>query len=239
MSTTLHSIRFPNETDAYREARNELLEAEIKLRKQVEDVAALRRNLPLGGEVAEDFVFDEGATDLDDEQTVKQTRFSELFTPGKDTLAVYSFMYGPQMENACPYCTSLLDGLNVTANHASQKINLAVVAKSPIGRIREFARERGWLNLRLLSSANNTYNLDYQGETPDGGQLPSLNVFTRREGRVHHFYGAELLFVKPEPGQDPRHVDSIWPIWNLLDMTPEGRSTFQVKLTYGLSQISR
>ena len=105
------------------------------------------------------------------------------------------------------------------------RVNFAVVARSPIERIRAFARERGWRNLRLLSSARNTYNVDYRAENADGAQLPALNVFVRRDGRVHHFYNTELLYTRTEPGQDGRHVDLIWPLWNLFDLTPEGRGT--------------
>ena len=237
MTSPLHSITFPGETASYRQARNQLLNAEIQLRKNLEDVAALRRTLPLGGEVPEDYVFNEGSSDLDDSRTSRKTRISELFRSGKDTLVVYSFMYGPQMESACPSCTSILDSLNGTAPHATQRINLAVVAKSPLERIRSFARERGWRNLRLLSSAGNTYNHDYHGETPEGNQIPSLNVFVRRDGKVHHFFNTELLFVPWATGQDGRHVDLIWPLWNLLDFTPEGRGAdWYPKLTYGQSE---
>jgi predicted dithiol-disulfide oxidoreductase (DUF899 family) len=28
-----------------------------------------------------------------------------------------------------------------------------------------------------------------------------------------------------EPGQNHRHVDMMWPLWNVLDATPEGRGT--------------
>ncbi|HJX85547.1 MAG TPA: DUF899 family protein, partial [Candidatus Angelobacter sp.] len=200
MPTSLHSIRFPNETPAYRDARNELLEAEVALRKNIEDVAVLRRKLPLGGQPPEDYVFDEGAADINDSQTTRTTRLSELFDPGKDTLAIYSYMFGPNMKSACTSCTSILDGLNGTAPHARNRINFVVVAKSPLARIRELARGRGWNNLRLLSSANNNYNRDYHGENEKGGQLPSLNVFARRDGKIHHFYHTELLFAPPVPG---------------------------------------
>ncbi len=230
-STTLHSVRFPGETASYRDARNELLEAEINLRRNIEEVAALRRKLPVGGAVPEDYAFEEGPQDLSDSGPGKTTRISELFQHGKDTLALYSFMYGPNMAAACPSCTSILDGLNGVSIHLTQQINLAVVAKSPLQRIREFARERGWHNLRLLSSNGNTYNHDYHGETADGNQIPSLSIFVRRDGKVHHFYQTELMFVPKEPGQDPRHVDSIWPVWNLLDFTPEGR-LWRPKLKY-------
>ena len=234
MTSPLHSISFPGESALYRQARNELLEAEIRLRRDLEDVAALRRKLPLGGEIPEDYVFDDGAIDLDDSQTVRKTHLSELFQSGKDTLVVYGFMYGPEMQSACTSCTSILDGLNGTAPHATQRINFAVIAKSPLERIRSFARGRGWRNFRLLSSAGNTYNRDYHGETPEGKQIPSLNVFVRRGGKIHHFYNTELLFAPREAGQDGRHVDLIWPLWNLFDFTPEGRGTdWYPKLKYG------
>jgi len=223
MTKMLHSVRFPGESERYRQARNELLQAELKLRQHLEEVAAQRRALPLGGEPKDDYVFEEGGSDLDDAQTATRVRLSELFRPGTDSLILYSFMYGPTMKEPCPMCTSLLDGLSGTALHATQAINFAVVARSPIQRIREFARLRGWRNLRLLSSERNTYNLDYQAETTDGQQVPSLNVFVRRDGKIFHFYNTELFFVPPEAGQDPRHMDSLWPLWNLLDLTPQGR----------------
>jgi predicted dithiol-disulfide oxidoreductase (DUF899 family) len=218
----MHEHRFPNESPAYREARDQLLEAEIDLRRNIERVAALRRRLPPGGEIAEDYVFEEGR--IDGEET-RRTRLSELFEPGGDTLVLYSFMYGPEMERPCPSCTSILDGLDGTAPHVRQRVGLAAVAKSPIDRIRAFARERGWRNHRLLSSAGNTYNRDYYGEDENGDQWPSLNVFVRRDGRIHHSWHSELIFMPGEPGQDPRHVDMIWPLWSLLDLTPEGRGT--------------
>jgi predicted dithiol-disulfide oxidoreductase (DUF899 family) len=204
---------YPNEPRAYRAARNRLLRAEGALRRQVEKVAALRRQLPAGGKVPEDYVFD---------SLRGPVRLSELFERG-DTLVAYSFMYGPEMAKACPMCSSMLDSLDGSAPHIAQRTNLVVIARSPLARIREHARARGWRHLRLLSSAGNGYNRDYHGESPDGAQLPMLNVFVRRRGAIRHFYGSELLFGKAEAGQNQRHVDAIWPLWNLLDFTPEGR----------------
>ncbi len=229
-----HSVRFPGESAQYRSTRDNLLEAELDLRKRLEDVAALRRSLPLGGPVKEDYVFEEGGPDFDDLEARRPVRLSELFREGKDSLILYSFMYGPQMERACPMCTSILDGLNGSVPHALERTNVAVVAKSPIQRIRTFARERGWRNLRLVSSAHNSFNTDYRGETSDGGQIPALNVFVRRGGEVYHFYNTELLYTQSNPGEDPRHVDLIWPLWNLFDLTPEGRGTdWYPRLSYG------
>jgi predicted dithiol-disulfide oxidoreductase (DUF899 family) len=221
--TTLHAMRFPGESADYRAARDRLLREEAALRRHIEDVAALRRGLPLGGPVADDYVFEEGSADLDDVSTVREVRLSNLFERGKNTLVAYSFMYGPAMEKPCPMCTAMLDSLNGTSPHARQRVNLVVVAKSPLERIRTHARARGWRNLRLLSSAGNAYNRDYHADAADGSQNPILNVFVKRDGAVHHSYATELLFAKTEAGQNPRHVDSIWPLWNLFDLTPEGR----------------
>jgi predicted dithiol-disulfide oxidoreductase (DUF899 family) len=223
MSQSFHSIQFPGENETYRKARNELLEAEMNLRRSIESVAALRRKLPLGGALKEDYVFEEGPLGLSQSQELRRTRLSELFQPGKDTLAIYSYMFGPKMQAPCVSCTSILDGLNGASPHVTQRINFVAVAKSPITRIRTVASERGWNHLRLLSSSGNTYNLDYHGEDAKGDQLPSLNVFVRRDGKIHHSYHTELLFAPSEPGQDGRHVDMIWPLWNLFDFTPEGR----------------
>jgi predicted dithiol-disulfide oxidoreductase (DUF899 family) len=213
MIEQLHAIRFPNESVAYRRSRDELLKAEMTLRSEIERLAELRRALPLGGEVLQDYPFA-----AENEKTV---RLSELFV--RDGLVVYSFMFGPRMSEPCPMCTSILDALNGEVPHIRQRTNIAVVAACPIDRILSFARTRDWDNLPLLSSYETSFNRDYHAETPDGEQLPALNVFVRRDGRSHHFYNAELLYAPLEPDQSPRHVDSIWPLWNVLDLTPEGR----------------
>jgi predicted dithiol-disulfide oxidoreductase (DUF899 family) len=214
-----------------------LLEAETELRRAIERVAAQRRSLPPGGALADDYRFESAAGGEG------EVRFSELFAPGKDTLVIYSFMFPrspgdtrpgptsgetarlPLAEMPCPSCASILDSLDGAARHLAQRINLAVVAKSDPDKIRAFANERGWRHLRLLSSRNNTYNRDYHAETPEGGQLPILNVFVRDGTGIRHSWATELMFVPRDPGEDPRHVDSVWPIWSVLDTTPEGRGT--------------
>jgi len=215
-------MKFPNESKQYRSARDKLLQAEVELRRQVEAVAAQRRKLPGRRGSREDYVF---------ESEKGPVRLSQLLENG-NTLVAYSFMYGPKMAKACPMCTSMLDALDGNAQHVAQRTNLVIIAKSPLPRILEHARSRGWSNLKLLSSEKNNYNRDYHGETPDGGQMPILNVF-RKDQAVRHYYATELLFAKDEPGQNARHVDPIWPLWNLLDFTPEGRGKdWYPKLTY-------
>ncbi len=225
------AIRFPGESEEYRRERNCLLGAEAGLRRAIEAVAEQRRALPLGGVVRR----------LRCERPPRLVRFSELFEADKDTLVIYSFMFprysgdtrpGPEggetarlplAETPCASCTSILDSLDGAAPHLTQRLNLAVVAKSDPDRIRNFAHERGWRHLRLLSSRTNAYNRDYHAETPEGEQMPVLNVFVRDGERFRHSWASELMYAPRDEGLEARHVDSIWPIWNVLDLTPAGR----------------
>jgi predicted dithiol-disulfide oxidoreductase (DUF899 family) len=241
------SIAFPGESAEYRAARERLLEQEIELRRATEAVAAARRALPPGGIVPDDYVFD-GAGEDGAPVTV---RLSELFAPGKPSLAIYSFMFprdpdetspGPASgqtallplgEGPCPSCTALLDQLDGAVEHASQHVNVVVVAKTPLERLLTFAQERGWRRLRLLSSATNDYNRDYHAETVDGAQRPMLNVFHRDGATIRHFWGSELLYAPTDDQQEPRHVGSLEPLWNMFDLTREGRpSDWWEQFTY-------
>ncbi|MGE0810946.1 MAG: DUF899 family protein [Immundisolibacter sp.] len=213
---TLHDRHFPNESATYRSARDALLKAEAALREQTEAVAALRRALPPGGALPDDYCF----TQAVDERSV---RFSELFRAGQDTLVVYSYMYGPTANAPCPLCSSMLDSLDGAAPHIGQHLSLAVVAKAPAPRLAAVARQRGWRHLRLLSSAGTTYNADYLAEDAAGNPWPMLNVFRKTAAGIHHTWGSELFYAARAPGQHTRHVDSLWPLWNALDLTPAGR----------------
>ena len=232
------TIAFPGESADYRHARDRLLEREIELRRATEAVAAARRALPRGGPVPEDYVFQGVGAD----GAPTDVKLSELFAPGKDSLVIYSFMFprdpgdtsaGPAIgktaqlplaDSPCPSCTALLDQLDGTVEHAAQQINFAVVAKTSLPRLLSFAEERGWRRLHLLSSAANTYNRDYHGETAEGFQRPMLNVFRRHPDVIRHFWASELLYAPTDAAdQDPRHVGTLEPLWNLFDLTPEGR----------------
>jgi len=138
----------------------------------------------------------------------------------------------PLAEGPCPSCVALLDQLDGAVEHVSQQINFAVVAKAPLSRVLTFARERGWRRLRLLSSAGNTYNQDYFAETSEGAQRPMLNVFHRDGHTTRHFWGSELFYASVDPGQDPRHVGTLEPVWNMFDLTPEGRPDMDEQLSY-------
>ncbi len=231
------ALTFPGESPEYRAARDRLLEQEIELRRREEAVAAARRALPPGGLVPEDYVFEGRGPD----GSPTDVRLSELFAPGRDSLVIYNFMFPrhagderpgpasgetarlPLAEGPCPSCTALLDQLDGAAEHVAQRLNLAVVAAAPLERVLTFADERGWRRLRLLSSAGNSFKRDYAGETAAGEQNPMLNVFHRDGDTIRHAWSSELLYAPTEPGQDPRHVGALEPLWNMFDFTPEGR----------------
>jgi predicted dithiol-disulfide oxidoreductase (DUF899 family) len=178
-------------------------------------------------------------------------RLSQLFAPGRNSLVIYNFMFPrhaederpgpaeretarlPLAEGPCPSCTALLDQLDGAAEHVSQRLNFAVIAKAPLPRVLTFADERGWRRLRLLSAANNTFKRDYQSETSDGQQMPMLAVFHRDDDTIRHSWSSELLYAPTDPGQDPRHVGTIEPLFNLFDFTPEGRpADWEEQLSY-------
>jgi predicted dithiol-disulfide oxidoreductase (DUF899 family) len=216
----LHDKRLPNENPEYRAARNELLKEEKSLREQVERVAALRRQLPAGGEIKEDYQFEE--IDLADGSTTA-IRFSELFGDKSDLLA-YSYMYGPDWEDPCPSCTSVIDSIEAVSRHVRQQAELVVIGNATPVQLNDIAKERGWSDLRLLSCEKNDYARDYNVQPGESSEslMPLMNVFQKDGDKIHHFWASELLWT-PMEGGHPRHVDIAWPLWGLLDMTRSGR----------------
>jgi predicted dithiol-disulfide oxidoreductase (DUF899 family) len=242
MTMTFEHMRFPNESGEYRAARNALLDAEIALRRQTEQVAAMRRALPPGGEVPEDFVFDRIGADFRPEKV----RLSDLFGEHR-TLLLYSYMFGPERDSPCPGCTHLLDCNDGAARHVPQRAALYVAAASPIARLAAWGHERGWDHLQLISTAGNGYSAHYYGNTAsltpamraqrgykDGEHWdePMLNVFRKDGAKIRHFWGSELVFAPEDPGQNHRGLDFMDPVWGLLDTTPEGRGDFFPSVTY-------
>jgi predicted dithiol-disulfide oxidoreductase (DUF899 family) len=206
----MSELRYPNESRQYRDARDLLLKEEQELVDKVKAVAAKRRALPLGGELKEDYVFqwaNEG-------NVGKSVKFSELFGD-KNTLLLYSWMFGPNWDKPCLSCTSLVDGFDRTAYQVTRHAAFAAIAKAPADRINAWAKERGWSEIGLISGAQSSYQADYkcQGDSDDM-QWPVMHVFTKRDGKIFHFWGTEL---------PANHVDTVWAYWNLMDFTPEGR----------------
>jgi predicted dithiol-disulfide oxidoreductase (DUF899 family) len=206
-------VRFPGESAEYRAARTALLAEEIELRRHLERVAAQRRALPPGGPVSGTYLFqtEDGPSD-----------FAGLFGD-KQTLGIYSYMFGPERAQPCPMCTNLLNAWAGNAADIGQRMSLVVVARSPIERLMALKTSRGWKHLRLVADLNGNYSRDYFGLLPDGSEIPAFNVFTRRDGTIRHFWSGEMTGQTADPGQDPRGAPDLGPLWTVLDTTPEGR----------------
>ena len=217
-----NKAHFPNESAEYRAARNALLVEEIELRRQLERVAAQRRALPAGGEIPQDFelMSEIGAVPL-----------SSLFGD-KDTLMIYSMMYGPQRKAPCPMCTSFLSSWNGAAMNLRERVAIVVTARSPIERLVEYKKQRGFANLPFFSDMMGEYTRSYV--SAEDADLPGFTVFALRDGRIRHFYGSEMSAEMADPGQDPRGAPDLDPLWLMLDLTPQGRGTdWYPKLSYG------
>lgn len=215
--------RFPGESAGYRRARNELLAEEIELRRHIERVAVQRRALPPGGVVPEDYRFEGEAGPV---------TLAQMFGD-HDTLVTYNWMFGPQRARPCPMCTSLLSAYDGEMPDILQRVAFAVIGRAPIEKLVAFKKERGWRHLRLYSSGGNTFNRDYAAEDPSGDDNPALNVFTRSDGIMRHFWAEEMGPATADPGQDPRGAPDPMPLWTILDMTPGGRgSDWYPKLEY-------
>jgi predicted dithiol-disulfide oxidoreductase (DUF899 family) len=232
-------IRFPGESAEYRRSRDRLLEKEVELRRAMEAVAAARRDLPPGGLVPEDYAFDGMGPD----GVPAKVRLSELFAPGKDSLVIYNFMFprdsrddraGPsegsaallkREESPCPSCAAFIDQLDGAAAHVEAAgLNFAIIAKAPLDRLIAFGKDRGWRNVRLLSAAHApNFKRDYHAETPDAQPTPMVTVFHRDRDGIRHFWSSEMFYAPVDDDQDPRHSGTLEPLWNIFDLTPEGR----------------
>jgi predicted dithiol-disulfide oxidoreductase (DUF899 family) len=228
---TYRQTNLPNESPEYLAKREELRLAEIDLRNTRERVAALRRELPEGATI-QDYEFLEGPMSLDDgDAPIKSVRLSELFTAPDRSLVIYHFMYGKKQAVPCPMCTAWIDSFNGVAHHLAQNVALAIVAAADSSTLRAHARNRGWDKLRLLSAGDSTFKYDLGSEDREGNQDSTISVFTRdSDGRLRHFYSGHPWLAEDIK---ERGIDELNPIWNILDLTPEGRGSWYASLEYG------
>ena len=219
-----------NESEEYLAKRDELRLAEIELMRQRERVADLRRRLPLGA-VVQDYVFEEGPANLNAGDTpVRKVRLSDLFTGPNRSLVVYHFMYGKKQAKPCPMCTLFIDGWNGIGHHLAQNVDAVIVAAADPKALRTHARARGWDNLRLLSCGSNTFKFDLGSEDQEGNQDSTVSVFTKDgDGKLRHFYTAH-----PSMAEDlkERGIDLLCPVYNVLDLTPQGRGNWYASFDY-------
>ena len=228
---TFRQTNLTNESPEYLAKREELRQAEIELMRQRERVAELRRALPPGATIP-DYEFLEGPTALDDgDEPIRTVRLSELFSGPDRSVVIYQFMYGKEQTTACPMCTAWIDGFNGVAHHLAQNVDFAIVAAADPATLRAYARNRGWDRLRLLSAGESTFKYDLGSEDREGHQDSTISVFTRdANGTLRHFYSGH-----PWLGADikERGIDELTPIWNVMDLTPEGRGKWYASLAYG------
>ena len=228
---TYRQTNLPNESDEYLAKREELRHAEIELMRQRERVAELRRQLPKGATVP-DYEFLEGPSSLDDgDEPITRVRMSELFTAPDRSLVIYHLMFGKKQTKPCPMCTAWIDAFNGVAHHLAQNVDVAIVAAADVPTLRAHARNRGWDRLRLLSAGESTFKYDLGSEDREGGQDSTISVFTRdSDGTLCHFYSGHPWLAGDVK---ERGIDELNPIWNVLDLTPQGRGTFYASLDYG------
>jgi predicted dithiol-disulfide oxidoreductase (DUF899 family) len=228
---TYRQTNLPNESAEYLAKREEVRLAEIELRNARERVAELRRSLPKGATI-QDYEFIEGPVSLDEgDEPANKVRLSELFTAPERSLVIYHFMFGKKQTTACPMCTAWIDGYNGLAHHLAQNVDLAIVAAADLPTLRAYARKRGWDKLRLLSASSSMFKKDLGSEDAEGGQDSMISVFTRdSDGTLRHFYSGHPWLAEDIK---ERGIDELNPIWNMLDLTPQGRGTFYTSLDYG------
>jgi predicted dithiol-disulfide oxidoreductase (DUF899 family) len=219
-----------DETADYAARREELRVAEVALMQQREKVAALRRQLPAGTPVA-DYEFSEGPRSLVDGDTpVTTVRLSELFSAPGRALVVQHVMYGKRQTSACPMCTMWVDGLDGVVRHITQNADFVVASAAEPAVLRAHARDRGWSNVRLLSCGDNTFQYDLAAEDEDGHQDSTVSVFTLdADGSPRHFYTCHPRMADEIA---ERGIDLLSPVWNLLDLTPDGRGDWYAALEY-------
>ena len=230
-SSTMRQTNLANESAEYLSKRDELRLAEIELMRQRERVAELRRGLPEGA-IIQDYVFEEGPANLDAGDTpIRNVSLSELFTGPDRSLVIYHFMFGKKQSKPCPMCTLIIDGWNGVAHHLAQNVDVAIVAAASPTDLRAHARSRDWNRLRLLSCGTNTFKYDLYSEDREGNQDSTVSVFTRDgDGTLRHFYTAH-----PSMSHDIRErgLDLLCPVYNVLDLTPQGRGEWYADLSYG------
>jgi len=226
----LRQTNLPNESEEYLSKREELRRAEIELRNQRERVAELRRRLPQGPAV-EDYVFEEVPLKLEaEDKPLRTVRLSQLFTGPNRSVVLYHFMYGKKQTKPCPMCTAWIDSFNGIAHHLAPNLDLAIVAAADPAALRSHARTRGWDRLRLLSAGSSTFKYDFGSADKEGNQDSAISVFTRDSGgTLRHFYTGHPWLA---PDIKERGIDELNPIWNFMDLTPQGRKDFYAKLEY-------
>lgn len=228
------TTQLTTESPEYRRLRAELLEAEIGLKEQRERVAELRRKLPIDTPLPAEYVFEEGPRDLSEgDAPIRERTLSSLFENPAQPLILMQFMFGGAQTSQCPMCTMWADGYDGAVPHLEQNVNFGVVVAGDLLEMRQHGRNRGWRNVRILSSQGTSFKRDFGFENEEGGQTSGVSVFTLADdGTPRHFYSGSAL-MSPEHF---RGMDLLSPVWNFLDLIPVGRGDFFPRLAYETSR---
>ena len=212
------------ESADYGAARQALLAEEIEVRRHLGRLAAQRRALPPGPVIEADYRF----RDAEGEEVGLAGLFGD-----HDTLVTYFWMYGPDRARPCPMCTNFVGGVNGNAADIAQRAAFKILGRSSVERQRAFAVERGWANTDFVQTIGDDYARDFGLLGDDGAEYPGFAVYRKDGDQIRLFYAAEMPAEGADPGEDPRGPVDIAPLWNILDMTPEGRGTdWYPKLSY-------
>jgi len=123
-----------------------------------------------------------------------------------------------------------IDGWNGVAHHLAQNMDVAIAAAADLKALRAYARERNWDNLRLLSCGDNTFKYDMGSEDREGNQDSTVSVFAKEtDGKLRHFYTGHP-WLSHEVKE--RGIDLLCPVYNILDLTPQGRGNWYASLDY-------
>ena len=192
----------------------------MKLRERV---AEARRRLPQGPEV-KDYEFLEG------DSPTRAVRLSQLFTGPDRSLVIYHFMYGKRQATPCPMCTLWIDGNNGVAHHIAQNVDFAIVAAAdrrptrarPPARLEQSAPAQRWPGQHVQVRSR-------QRRPQRKSGLDDLGLHAGSDGTVRHFYSAHPRMASEIK---ERGIDLMTPIYNLLDLTPQGRGNWDASLDY-------
>lgn len=223
--------RWPANTSTdYITARNELLKEEYALRAHIEKVASMRRALPQGA-IMPSYPFSEGSVDIKADNATKTITLADLAIDGR-SVVLYHLMYDPTDEEPCGMCSMIVDSFNGIGKHLAQNVNFAIVGAAELPVLRTWAQKRGWADIRILSSHGTSFNKDMNVEAPewakDSKQLPGVSVFKKDGQEVRHVYTA---YASIESGSE-RGLDLLAGTYNVLDLTPDGRSDWYAKNEY-------
>jgi predicted dithiol-disulfide oxidoreductase (DUF899 family) len=184
-------------------AHKKLLAKEKAATRKRDALAAERRRQPMV-EIKKDYVF---------EGPQGKVSLLDLFE-GRRQLIVYHFMFAPPVEGwpnaGCSGCSMVADQITHLAHLHARDTSFVMISRAPLANIERYKKRMGW-TLPWVSSAGTDFNKDF-GLTNGDNETFGLSVFLRDGDRVFRTYFTA-----------GRGVETLGPIFTLLDVTPLGR----------------